>query len=240
MRSMRTCRAPARAMPPCRVAWGRLRLRHVSGGAHRAGARDEDKKEVGVGPLRPGRSMAYRVGARLGEGILTLKSRADEAGVTDEAVRLKKQGYKAAGVDESTGDMALKAGAGTVVAAKAILRLKRVVVGGAAVAAMYAVGRAGAPQAADRALELGKRGVAAGAEVGESFWAGVLTGLRTEPTIPPPGELAAMSGGRLAALAKGLGLGDDIAQLDPFAGEQSNREKVIELIESRRSEGGGA
>ena len=63
---------------------------------------------------------------------------------------------------------------------------------------------------------------------------GMLRGLQTEPTIPPADEVASMNGPQLAALAKGLGLGDEVAALDPFAGEQINREKVAQLIEQHR------
>ena len=52
--------------------------------------------------------------------------------VGQEAMRLKKKGFQAAGVPESAGDMALKAGGGLFVAMNVAMRVKKTVVGTAA------------------------------------------------------------------------------------------------------------
>ena len=133
--------------------------------------------EMGADGVRPeqtySKHIAYSGGRFVGKGIKLLKNSAEDSGLTRGARTLKQNGFKSIGVDESTGDQVLKAGAGVLAIGAVAARMKRTVVGGAAAGVLYLVGRAHSPQRADQILLLGKAGVQAGAEFGgerDSVW----------------------------------------------------------------------
>lgn len=123
----------------------------------------------------------------MGRGVSTIQRRANDTGALDAAVKLKDDGFRAAGVDKATGDTALKAAGGLWLLARTAHKVRKVAVGAVVAGAAYGVARAHSPQTADKLVELGNTGLKKGTVLGSSFWSGVATGMGDVSSV---GQLA--------------------------------------------------